>query len=84
MEDDDIGEIMTERNNRRRRASMVKKARMSLFLNANEQESTRPTNQGTIFWSKRSSVHGIIENDLEMLRRALFPEDLLRLKIKLL
>lgn len=74
-QDDGIGEIMRERNNRRRRASMVKNARMSLFLKTNEQESNRPTNHRPVFWSKRNSVAGIIENDLKTLGHARFPEE---------
>lgn len=75
--DDGIGEIMRERNNRRRRASMVKNARMSLFLKTNEQESRRLSNHRPAFWSKRSSAACIIENDLKNLGHARFPEEFL-------
>ncbi len=73
--DDDIGEIMMERNNRRRRASLIKNARMSLFLKTNEQEDNRLSNHKPIFWSKISCTTGIMSNDLNALDHAHFPDE---------
>lgn len=68
-----VGEIMKERNDRRRRASMVKNARMSLFLKTNDQESGRLSNHRPVFWSKRSSIADIVKNDLTILGHPQFP-----------
>lgn len=73
--EDSITEIIEERNNRRRRASMVKNARMSLFLKTNEQEPNSLSNHRPVFWSKGCSVTGIMENDLRLLGHARFPEE---------
>ncbi|GAX26937.1 hypothetical protein FisN_9Lh237 [Fistulifera solaris] len=74
--DDDIGELITERNNRRRRASLIKSARMSLFLKTNEQEDNRLSNNKPIFWSKRRCTTGMMNNDLNALDHAQFPDEL--------